>query len=337
MNSPLISIIMPVFNAEKYLKTCLDSIVNQTYQNWELLAVNDQSTDQSGSILVAYAEQDQRIKALENPRKGIISALQYGYQYSSGQLVSRMDADDKMTANKLQVLSQKLLKKGQGYLAVGAVRYFVNSGAVGNGFLAYEQWLNQLIFEGNCFDDLYKECVIPSPSWLVWRADFEACGGFEAECYPEDYDLCFRFYQQGLEVLPCRQILHHWRDYPERTSRNDSHYADNRFLDLKMDYFLTLNFDDNQKLILWGAGKKGKNIAKKLVEKDIKFTWICNNSNKIGKEIYGQILQATDLVNRLDDNNQIIVSVAQKEAQKEIVAFFESKKWQPMKDYFFFC
>jgi glycosyltransferase involved in cell wall biosynthesis len=74
----MLSIIMPVKNTEAFLKPCLDSIVKQGLQDWELMAVNDHSVDSSRDILLAYAQQDSRIRVLENEDVGVTSALQTG-------------------------------------------------------------------------------------------------------------------------------------------------------------------------------------------------------------------------------------------------------------------
>ncbi|MFB0925699.1 MAG: glycosyltransferase, partial [Vicingaceae bacterium] len=212
MKNPLVSIIMPVKNTVQFLEQCLDSILDQTYANWELLAVDDSSSDDSFNILQAYSEKDSRVKPFRNDGKGIIEALRLAYSKSSGELISRMDSDDIMTQNKLEVLSSNLINNGKGNLAAGLVKYFSDT-ELGEGFQKYEAWLNNLIIKGNCFEEIYKECVIPSPCWMVFREDFEKCDALRPNRYPEDYDLTFRFYINGLKPIPCDTILHHWRDY----------------------------------------------------------------------------------------------------------------------------
>ncbi|MEZ5009790.1 MAG: glycosyltransferase [Chitinophagales bacterium] len=335
MQEDQISILMPVKNAMPFLSECLSSIINQTYQNWELIAVNDHSTDTSFETLTQYANQDKRIKVLNNNGSGIIDALRLAYSKCSGFYISRMDADDIMSNNKLEVLSEALKTNGLGHIAIGKVKYF-SENVLGNGYKSYEKWLNSLTEEGTNFTEIYKECVIPSPCWMVHKTDFENCGAFKSNIYPEDYDLCFRFYENGLQCIPCNETLHYWRDYAIRTSRTNEHYADNRFLDLKCHYFIKLNYQVGRPLILWGAGKKGKSIAKNLVENGIDFHWLCNNPNKIGKDIYGVVLTSSHQMETIE-NAQIIVAVANKVEQKELKDYFKTANLEVMKDYFFFC
>lgn len=94
INNPLVSIIIPVYNVEKYLRACLDSIVNQTYKNIEVICVNDGSPDNSISILNEYASRDKRVIVFDEPNKGVASARNLGIEKATGQLLTFADADD---------------------------------------------------------------------------------------------------------------------------------------------------------------------------------------------------------------------------------------------------
>lgn len=331
----LISIIMPVYNTSTYLKECLESIIQQSVKNWELIAIDDFSQDNSLDILTYFAQKDPRIKVLQNLKKGIIPALKLGFDHSQGNFITRMDSDDLMMTNKLEVLQKLLITHGKKHLACGPVKYFSDKG-IGDGFKKYESWLNGLIKNGNNFDERYKECVIPSPSWMCFREDFLNCGGFNSDIYPEDYDLTFRFYKGNLKCIPCEEILHHWRDYESRTSRTHPHYADNTFIDLKVHHFLQTDFLHSKKIVIWGAGRKGKKIAQLLNRKKIDFHWICDNPNKIGHDIYGK--QLLGMENNVQLSKcQSIITVANSAAQKEIGNLLEQLTLKEGTDYFFFC
>lgn len=335
MQNPLVSILIPFKNVEDFFVECINSIIAQTYTNWELIAVNDHSTDNSASILSAYCKKDDRLKLMNNDGNGIINALQLAYTNSSGEYITRMDADDIMTPDKLMVLQQSLQKNGTGNLAIGQVHYFSQKG-INDGYARYEKWLNRLTDNGSNFSEIYKECVIPSPCWMVHKSDFDACDAFNPNRYPEDYDLAFRFYKNKLRCLPCNQVLHHWRDYSTRTSRTSEHYAQNYFLDIKLHYFLALDYDSEKCIVVWGAGNKGKEIAKKLIERNYNFIWVCDNPKKIGKEIYGQKLQHFSVLESVK-NPQCIITVANESEQESIKKELKVLLLTPSKDYFFFC
>ena len=333
--TPTISVLMPVKNTAPFLEECLDSIIAQTETDWELLAIDDHSGDDSSGILEAYAAADTRIRTYPSDGTGIIEALRTAHNRSTGHLITRMDSDDVMGADKLAVLKGKLCGAGPGHVAVGQVDYFSDS-ELGEGYSNYAAWLNALTVEGRNFDDLYRECVIPSPCWMLYRDDLERCGGFRPDRYPEDYDLCFRLYANGLICIPCNDVIHRWRDYPTRTSRTDAHYADNCFLDIKLHYFLDVDYEGARPLVLWGAGRKGKHIAKQLSAASVRFAWLCNNPRKIGQKIHGQLLQNDDVAFTFA-HPQFIVAVAGDEQQAPIVERLVNAQCSPGQDYFLFC
>jgi len=334
-SNPAISILMPVKNTAPFLIECLESIIRQTETDFELIAIDDHSSDECYSMLKEFGIKDKRIKVLKNTGTGIIEALRLAYSKSSGNYITRMDSDDVMSLTKLQVLKSNLIAFGRGHIAVGKVKYF-SATPLGAGFKNYELWLNLLIEKGTNFEGIYKECVIPSPCWMVYREDLEKCQAFYPNDYPEDYDLAFRFYKEGLKPIACSKTLHHWRDYSTRTSRTDVHYADHTFLDIKMDYFLKLEHDATKNLVVWGAGDKGKKAAKKLIAQQLKFTWICDNPKKIGKHIYDQLIRPFTALASIE-NSQSIITVANLTAQKEIRLYFKERNLISNKDYFFFC
>lgn len=297
----MISILMPMYNAAPFLAECLDSIIAQSYKNWELIIVDDFSIDSSRDIVLTYQSKDKRIILLKNDVKGIQPALRLAFKHASGQLITRMDSDDLMTPNKLLWMIDAWKKAGKGSIVTGNVSYFSMTN-LGNGYQSYADWLNQL---GNDrFSEIYKECVIPSSCWLIHRDDLIQCGSFESDIYPEDYHLCFQFYKNTFKVIHLSKTLHKWRDHSDRTSRNDPRYADNSFLELKIHFFLQIDYQVNHPLILWGAGKKGKRIAHLLHKNDIPFEWISNNPKKIGQMIHHSIIKNT---NQISFDNAVIL------------------------------
>lgn len=331
----MISILLPIYNAAPFLKECLNSILQQTETDWELLAVNDFSTDNSLEIIKEYAVKDSRIQAFQNTEKGIISALRTAYKNSSGFYITRMDADDCMRSDKLKTLKNLLVKSGKYHVSTGLVQYF-SENDLGEGYQRYEAWLNNLTQNQSNFSEIYKECVIPSPCWMVSREDLEECDAFRVNDYPEDYDLCFRFYKKGLKVVSTDGILHEWRDHTTRTSRNDETYANNQYFDLKIPYFLQLDYQKERPLVLWGAGKKGKRIARMLEKNGVDFHWVCNTESKWGHIISSAKMKSTEAVKELN-NPQIIIAVAAPDGQVDILNFMKKNNLKKGEHYFFFC
>ena len=278
-----VSIIIPCKNAAEFLPETLLSIRNQSFTDWECIMVDDHSTDNSLEVFNEFQAEDSRFQSYKNTGAGVIQALQRGYAQSTGAFITRMDADDLMPVNKLRNLLKALEEKGPGHVATGKVKYF---DALGEGFKNYERWLNKLIDEDNHRAHLYKECVIASPNWMLYKEDFKRIGAFESPVYPEDYELVFTMFSVGLKVVTVDEVTHLWRDHEQRASRVSPLYASNTFLPLKLGWFQKLNRDETKQLILLGAGKKGKAIAKELNRLGIEFSWQTNNLKKVGHAIY---------------------------------------------------
>jgi len=306
---------MPMRNAVPYLNECILSIINQTYINWELIVVNDHSTDLSYDVLSKFAEQDKRITILNAKGKGIIDALQQAYSKTSGAYITRMDADDIMPEQKLELMLNQLLKTPN-TVVTGKIKYIGEK--LREGYQKYEAWMNEMMENNTHNHYMYKECVIPSPAWMTSRVLFDSVGGFTSNTYPEDYDLTLRFYKANIHIIAVNELVHIWRDYQERTSRNDSNYSFNSFEVLKTQYFIDIDYDQSKTLVIRGAGKKGKKIAQLLIEHNIKFIFACNNPKKINKDIYGLNMENIETIFDKSTNYQTIIAVANPDEQFEI-------------------
>lgn len=112
MLNDTVSIIVPIYNKEKYLEKCLDSILGQTYRDLEIILVDDGSTDNSLAICQRYAEKDPRIKIYHKPNGGVSSARNLGLEKSTGTLISFADPDDSLHAECIERLKRVLDETG---------------------------------------------------------------------------------------------------------------------------------------------------------------------------------------------------------------------------------
>lgn len=110
MTQDLISVIVPIYNVEKYLRTCLNSLLEQTYENFEVLMINDGSTDGSAAICQEYAERDSRFVYFEKENGGLASARNFGIDYSKGMYISFIDSDDWVVETYLLDLYNAIVK-----------------------------------------------------------------------------------------------------------------------------------------------------------------------------------------------------------------------------------
>jgi len=121
-----ISIIIPVYNVEPYIRKCLDSVINQTYRNLEIICVNDGSTDGSGKICDEYAAKDNRIKVFHKVNGGLSSALNVGLENFKGSYLGFVDSDDWVEPNMFEVLYESL-KNSEAHISVA--NYFKDTDA----------------------------------------------------------------------------------------------------------------------------------------------------------------------------------------------------------------
>ena len=137
-NQPLVSIIMPVYNCEKYISEAIESVLSQSYQNWELLIVDDGSTDNTAEVMREYAEKSDKIRTIFKENGGVTSARLRGVQESTGDWIAFMDGDDYIEPQMYGRLLQNALNAGadishcghQVHYADGRVEYVHRSGTI---------------------------------------------------------------------------------------------------------------------------------------------------------------------------------------------------------------
>lgn len=123
---PLISVIVPIYGAEKYLHNCVNSIINQTYKNLEIILVDDQSPDRCPELCDEYATKDRRIKVIHQKNKGVSGARNTGLELATGSYIMFVDSDDEIYTNAIEVLLNDMLKYDADIVAGMSTRVFLN-------------------------------------------------------------------------------------------------------------------------------------------------------------------------------------------------------------------
>lgn len=182
-----ISVIVPVYNTEKYIKKCLDSLVNQTMKNIEIIVVNDGSKDHSKEIIKEYENKyPDMIKYYKKENGGLSSARNYGVEKSTGKYIAFVDSDDYLDIKLFENL-QKYIEKGIDLIKYKAIRVSENKEQEKVDGPAFEEKNGQESFNELCFKDVLLE-----PAWLyLYKKEFWNSNKFEytINTYHEDFGL----------------------------------------------------------------------------------------------------------------------------------------------------
>ena len=284
-----VSILMPFYNAEKWLGATLKSIVSQSYTDWELICIDDFSEDKSMDIIRSFKSTDNRIKLIRNQTKGIISALQIGLKHATSEFITRMDADDIMPSERLNKMVTKLKVLPPKSIVTGKVKYFSDTAHISEGYIKYQNWINELCEQQNHYTHIYRECIVASPNWLVRKSDLIDCAIFDKLEYPEDYSMCFLWHKNDFNIYGLDDITLLWREHPERTSRNSPIYDQPSFFSMKLNWFCENH--PEQKISLLGAGTKGKLAAKLLIDSNKSLDWFDFKHDNYNTNIFGLPIQ----------------------------------------------
>ena len=227
MNNELISIIVPIYNTEKYLHECLDSILNQSYTNFEVLLINDGSTDSSGTICQEYVERDSRFRYFEKDNGGVASARNLGLERSEGTYITFIDSDDWVEFNYLEVL-YTALKENDTDVAISTYKRFAQDGVF--YLRSYSKENDEFLNIGKRNRNSFLE-ILPKlgeldhsfysiSSKLIKR---EIIGNLlfdEQVSYAEDLNFFFRLYLGVESVVYVRDYTYIYRTHDASTSQN---------------------------------------------------------------------------------------------------------------------
>ena len=199
--SPLVSVVMPVYNESEYIKTAIDSVLGQTYENHEFLIIDDGSTDETPEIAKSYAGQDNRIKYLANQtNKGLPASLNKGIEHASGKYIARMDADDISLPRRFEK-QVEYLDSNPSVHVVGSYTSLIGK----NGEFLGEKTFPQ---GGRNPTGLKQEGPrVPHPSVMMRKSSLQSVNGYrEPFRYAQDLDLWIRmsreFGEDFLWIIP---------------------------------------------------------------------------------------------------------------------------------------
>lgn len=211
---PLVSVVMPVYNAQRYLKTAINSIKSQSYINWELIIVDDKSTDESLTLAKKIATKNPQIKVFQNKKhSGVATTANFALTKVKGNLVARMDADDIAHPDRLHK-QVKYLSKHLDTVAVGSQCYLINQSGKRIGKKTFPTKINDIKKMMFYFYPLQQPTVMVNkkllPKNFIWYQP-----GLEAA---EEHELLFKFLQFG-QVVNLPNFLLSYRIHDQNVTK----------------------------------------------------------------------------------------------------------------------
>jgi hypothetical protein len=211
-DGPLISVVLPVYNAEKYVREAVESVLSQTFSNFELIVINDGSTDGSGDILRELAAKDQRIVLVDRPNRGLVSTLNEGIALARADLIARMDADDVALPERFAEQYRRMSESP----TLGVIGSFISL------VDAEGKTIRQGVYpisERDVSEFLEAGCPFAHPTVLMRREAVLAAGGYrKAFSHAEDYDLWLRIHELGYGLFNLPKPLLKYRIHDTNVS-----------------------------------------------------------------------------------------------------------------------
>jgi glycosyltransferase involved in cell wall biosynthesis len=206
---PKISVIIPIYNTAKYLAECLDSLLAQTFTDWEAICVNDGSPDNALEILEKYAARDPRIKIINQENAGCVSAKNNGVALARGEYVFPLDSDDKIAPECLDMLYKIITTTDYSIICPNAFQF-----GVINGDWDLPEINKKLMYTG-------RNCIHNSS--LYRKADWEKFDGYDEKFHQglEDYDFWLNFFDAVKKAVRTKERLFYYRIKDISESRNE--------------------------------------------------------------------------------------------------------------------
>ncbi len=287
---PRISIVMPFRDAEETLSAALASLSAQSFRDWELLAVDDHSTDRSAEAITG----DARFRLLRNEEQpGIAGALVTGCRHADSAWIGRMDADDLSHPRRFE----RLLETAAAHPNWGVIGSRVGLlDPLGDGMSRYVAWANSLLDPAEIAAARFIENPVIHPSVLMRRelADYRETD------WAEDHDLWLRLLESGAEIGKTPETLLQWRDSPRRLTRTSTAYGTEARNRMRAHFLARMEKVRQAGVVIAGAGPIGKSLALALQAENVAVRGFFEVSRKrIGETIHGAPVVSSGELGRL--------------------------------------
>ena len=229
----LVSVLLPFRNSAHTLDAAISSIVEQSFDDRELVLIDNASNDESPSIGRRWAENEPRIRVLHEPRIGIAHALNTGLAHAEGGYIARMDADDISHPERLTEQVATL----DAYPEIGVLgtrTAFASSVQESRGMQAFVEWQNNILSPHEHYVKRFVDAPLAHPTVMFRRELVEQFGGYDTGPLPEDHELWLRWMDAGVRFAKLPAELLTWNDHAHRLSRTHSNYSVDAFFSTKV-------------------------------------------------------------------------------------------------------
>ncbi|WP_420581186.1 glycosyltransferase family 2 protein [Reichenbachiella sp.] len=326
----LISVVLPFYNAQSCLKQAITSILNQTYSDFELLLINNNSTDNSESIAKQLAQTDSRIQLLSETQQGVVFAANTGMRAAKGEFIARMDADDVAQPERLERQLRHLESNPDISISASQANYKTENKELSD-FSHFVEWSNALVSWKDIYQNRFVEFPVVNPTLMFRRSLLEEVGYLKEGDFPEDYEWFLRAINKGFKIEKLPLPLLDWHDSLKRLTRTDSRYQSDAFFRIKTKY-LTIHLKNiNQtKVWIWGAGKFGLKRSQLLLNHGIEIVGYIDI--KKGKQLNG--FSCVHFKNIQIETQPFILSyITNRNKRDEVRSFLDSKDYREGKNY----
>jgi glycosyltransferase involved in cell wall biosynthesis len=229
---PDLSILLPFRNAAPTLDAAIASITAQTFQDWELLLIDNASTDDSSKIASQWAARDERIRVMQEETVGIAHALNTGLRFASTPLIARMDADDLSHPERLAKQTEYMATHPE-IGVLGTRTTFSTSVEKSSGMRWFTDWQNAIGTPHEHFVKRFVDVPLAHPTVMFRRELVERFGNYDIGPLPEDHELWLRWMDAGVRFAKLPEELLTWNDHAMRLSRTHPNYSVDAFFKTK--------------------------------------------------------------------------------------------------------
>ena len=286
---PKISVILPFYNAAGTLARAVKSILEQDCDDYELILVDNNSTDGSREIAKRVASSNSRIRLAEENKQGVAHATNRGFELALGKFIARMDADDTAEPSRLKHQSNYMDQHPDCDAVAGLVEHVPHSDEAA-GFSRFVNWSNSIQSYEEIYNNRFIELPVVNPT-LMWRRETAQTHGlYRAGDFPEDYEMVLRWLEGGVRIVKIPVVVLRWYDSDTRLTRTDVIYSDRSFYKIKSLYlasWLKKNNPFHPFVSVWGASRISRRRARLLEQHGVQLKNYIDTkrSRQIGSEI----------------------------------------------------